>query len=352
MQAAAIYLLTRHGEVTTNLLLNLRDTLEKQFKDKWEPTLAAAYLASTYTLLKQDKEGRALMDVYRRKAENKPFFNRWYGGWWNDPQVRNAQAFALVCRHFPDIAKNFGYDDVAVITEPIARHRFNTISSATSIMALKAYAQLAKKTDMKLSISEVARAQGVEPKLLIPPSSGILNVPFGADAGAVRFNLDQGGTDLGAFYQVIESGFDKGLPTEKIADGFEVFRDLVGADDKPVEKLKVGQSVTVRLRIRNISPEDQWNVALLDLMPGSFEVEQGTLRPGRNTIAGADFVEVREDRNVFFTNVRKGEMQTFTYRIKPIAAGTFVIPPVYAEAMYDQSFKGRAGGGKVVVESE
>jgi uncharacterized protein YfaS (alpha-2-macroglobulin family) len=60
---------------------------------------------------------------------------------------------------------------------------------------------------------------------------------------------------------------------------------------------------------------------------------------------------MREDRNVFFTNVRKGEMQTFTYRIKPIAAGTFVIPPAYAEAMYDQSFKGRAGGGKVVVES-
>lgn len=351
MQAAAIYLLTRHGEVTTNFLLNLRDTLEKQFKDKWEPTLAAAYLASTYTLLKQDKEGRALMDVYRRKADAKPFFDRWFGGWWTDPQVRNAQAFALVCRHFPDIAGGFGYNDLAVITEPIARHRFNTISSATSIMALKAYAQLAKKTDVKLSISEVARAQGVEPKLLIPPSAGILNVPFGADAGTVRFNLDQGGTDLGAFYQVIEAGFDKGLPAENITDGFEVFRDLVGADDKPMEKLKVGQSVTVRLRIRNISPEDQWNVALLDLMPGSFEIEQGTLRPGRNTVPGADFVEVREDRNVFFTNVRKGEMQTFTYRIKPIAAGTFVIPPVYAEAMYDQSFKGRAGGGKVVVES-
>jgi uncharacterized protein YfaS (alpha-2-macroglobulin family) len=191
----------------------------------------------------------------------------------------------------------------------------------------------------------------VEPKLLIPPSSGILNVPFSNDAGTVRFNLDQEGTDLGAFYQVIEAGFDKGVAGEKITDGFEVFRDMVGADDKPVDKLKVGQSVTVRLRIRNISPEDQWNVALLDLMPGSFEVEQGTLRPGRNTVAGADFVEMREDRNVFFTNVRKGEMQTFTYRIKPIAAGTFVIPPAYAEAMYDQSFKGRAGGGKVVVES-
>jgi uncharacterized repeat protein (TIGR01451 family) len=125
----------------------------------------------------------------------------------------------------------------------------------------------------------------------------------------------------------------------------------VDADGKPIEKLKVGQSVTVKLVIRNISPEDQTNVALLDLLPGSFEVEQGTLRPGRNTVPGADFVEVREDRNVFFTNVRKGDVQVFTYRIKPIAAGTFVIPPVYAEAMYDQNFKGRAPGGKLVVEA-
>ena len=350
-QAAAIYLLTRNGEVTTNQVLNLRDTLEKEYKDKWEGTLGAAYLASTYMLLKQEKEGRALMDVYRRKANPKPFLERWFGGWWGDPRVRNAQAFALVCRHFPAIAGDFGYDDLAVITEPIAKHRFNTISSATSIMALKAYTALAKKSDVKLSISEVARAGGMEPKLLVPPSAGILSAPFGAGAGTIRFNLDQGSSDLGAFYQVVEAGFEKGDAKEKIADGFEVFRELVDADGKPVEKLKVGQSVTVKLVIRNVSPEDQTNVALLDLLPGSFEVEQGTLRPGRNTIAGADFVEVREDRNVFFTNVRKGEMQVFTYRIKPIAAGTFVIPPVYAEAMYDQNFKGRAPGGKLVVES-
>lgn len=350
-QAAAIYLLTRNGEVTTNQVLNLRDTLEKEYKDKWEGTLSAAYLASTYILLKQDKEGRTLMEQYRRKSDPKPFFERWLGGWWSDPQVRNAQAFALICRHFPNIAGDFGYKDLAVITDPLAKHRFNTISSATSIMALKAYTALAKKSDVKLSISEVARAAGVEPKLLVPPSAGILSVPFGPGAGTIRFNLDQGSSDLGAFYQVVEAGFDKGDSKDKITDGFEVFRELVDANGKPIEKLKVGQSATVKLVIRNISPEDQTNVALVDLLPGSFEVEQGTLRPGRNTVPGADFVEVREDRNVFFTNVRKGDVQVFTYRIKPIAAGTFVIPPVYAEAMYDQNFKGRAPGGKLVVEA-
>ncbi len=349
IEAAAIYLLTRHGEVTTNLILNLRDTLEKNYAGKWENTLAGAYLASTYVLLKQDKEGRALMDTYLRGAEKKPFLGTWAGTWWSDPKVRQAEAFALVCRHFPDTALKLGYDDIAVITEPISQRRFNTVSSALSIMALKAYSALAKKSDVSLSISELAKDAGNTLKLLIPPSPGFLHVPFGEQASTVRFELEKGSGDLGAFYQVSESGFDKGIPKQPVNDGLEVYRELIGADGKPVSQLKTGESVTVRLNIRNISPADQSNVALLDLMPGSFEVEQGALTPGRNTIAGADFVEMREDRNVFFLNIRKGEMQSFTYRVNPIAAGTFVIPPVYAEAMYDQAIQGRGLAGSIVV---
>jgi uncharacterized repeat protein (TIGR01451 family) len=350
IQSAAIYLLTRNGEVTTNFVLALRDTLEKPFKDQWRGTVAAPYLAATYALMKQESEGRTLIDAYRRKTTTKPFAGRWSGDWWNDPQVTTAEAFALICRHFPDIASQFGYNELALVTEPVAQHRFNTISSATTILALKAYSQLAKKSGIQLSIAGLARNQVGPLKVLVPSSTGMLHTPFDADIGTVRFQLDQGKGDLGAFYQMVESGFDRGAPGKAIADGFEVFRDLTDAQGKPVQKLKIGESVTVTLRLRNISPEDQSNVALLDLLPGSFEVEQGTLQPGRGTVDGADFVEVREDRNVFFTNVRKGAMQTFTYRIKPIAAGTFVIPPVYAEAMYDPSFKARSGGGSIVVE--
>lgn len=349
IQAAAIYLLTRNGEVTTNYLLNLRDTLERRFKDRWQPTLAAPYMASTYVLLKQEKEGRALMDFHRSQAPMKPWFDPWRGWYYEDPQVRDAQIFALTCRHFPEIAKKFGYDDISVITEPLSRNRFNTLSSAWSILALKSYAQLAAKLDLKLAISEVPRTGGTA-KLIVPESSGILTAPFSKDAGTLRFLLNQTGrADLGAFYQVTETGFDTGVPTDKIADGIEVFRELLDKDAKAVNGLKVGQGVTVRIRVRNISPEPISNLALLDLLPGGFEIEANTLRPGKET-RGADYVDVREDRNVFFCGLGKGEMKTFEYRIKPVTAGTFVIPPVFAECMYDRGVKGRAGGGKMVVE--
>ena len=185
----------------------------------------------------------------------------------------------------------------------------------------------------------------------MPASSGLLSVPFDSGAGGLRFELDKGAkSDLGAFYQVTESGFDKGAPKDIVKDGLEVFRELVDAKGKLVTKLRVGDGATLRVQVRNISPEVLNNVAVLDLLPGGFEVEPDALKPGRNTTPGADFTEVREDRNIFYCSLAKGETKTFAYRVKPVAAGTFTIPPVFAESMYDRGINGRSGGGSVVAE--
>jgi uncharacterized protein YfaS (alpha-2-macroglobulin family) len=112
----------------------------------------------------------------------------------------------------------------------------------------------------------------------------------------------------------------------------------------------VGDGATIRIRVRNISPQVQHNIAVLDLMPGGFEVEQDALKPGPHAVPGADFVDVREDRNIFYCSLDKGETKTFEYRVKPVAAGTFVVPPVFAESMYDRGINGRSGGGSVVAE--
>jgi alpha-2-macroglobulin len=41
--------------------------------------------------------------------------------------------------------------------------------------------------------------------------------------------------------------------------------------------------------------------------------------------------------------------QTFSYRLKPTNRGTFVVPPLYAEGMYDRSVQARSVGGKFVI---
>ncbi len=349
VQAAAIYLLTRNGENTSTQVLNLRDHLRQKHQESWRTHLVSAYLAGTYAMLQQKNEAETLIDGYWKSVRKSRAVGAWRGWYYLDPQVSQAEGFAVVCKHFPEIAQAFGYEDLAVVTEPLSRQRFNTISAATSILALKAYSVLAQQSQMRLSLSELSR-QGGPPLLIVPETTGLLQGSFSALAGMLRFDRVQEGGDLGVFYQVTEAGFDQSLPVDPIADGLEVFREILDGEGKPITTLKTGEGALVRLRVRNISPDDLDHLAVLDLLPGSFEVEPNGLRPGRGTLPGADYVDVREDRNVFFCGLGKGETKTFAYRIKPIAAGSYAIPPVFAESMYDRGIKGRAGGGLVTVE--
>jgi hypothetical protein len=350
LQAAAIYLLTRQGEVTTNYVLALRDTLESKYKDQWAGDLTAPYLAATYALLKQPKEGGELMQLHRKTAPAALPEGRWNGSYYADPQVGNAVVFALLCRHFPELAGATGHRELAVITDPITKGRFNTLTAATTILALKAYSQLAGQAEVKVSMTELGQEAG-GPRLLVPPSSGLLTSAFSPLAKTLRFELDQGGkADLGAYYQVVEEGFDVALPDRKITEGVEVHREFLDKDGNAAERLKVGEGVTIRIRVRNVSAGDVDHLAVLDLLPGGFEVEPNSLRPGTGTVPGASYVDVREDRNVFFCRLEKGAVKTFEYRIKPVAAGSFAVPPVFAESMYDRGLHGQGAGSKVLVE--
>jgi uncharacterized protein YfaS (alpha-2-macroglobulin family) len=97
-----------------------------------------------------------------------------------------------------------------------------------------------------------------------------------------------------------------------------------------------------------VNGRDVPNVAVVDLLPGGFEVVGSSLQPGVGTLPGWDCVEVREDRVVVFGGV-SGPVRSFSYEIKATSAGQFVVPPVFAEAMYDRGTHGRSGTGRIEV---
>src|SRR6185437_15838741 len=68
-RAYAVYLLTRQGSVTTNSLAAVQKRLQDAFPNSWKNDLAAAWLAASYKLLKQDKEADALIAGPQRQLE-------------------------------------------------------------------------------------------------------------------------------------------------------------------------------------------------------------------------------------------------------------------------------------------
>jgi len=60
---------------------------------------------------------------------------------------------------------------------------------------------------------------------------------------------------------------------------------------------------------------------------------------------------VREDRVVLYGSIGP-KAEELSYRVKATVAGSFVVPPVKAESMYDRSVFARSLGGKITVTRE
>ena len=391
VRAYATYLLTRQGVVTSNLAAAVQKRLEENHAKTWGQDTAAAYLAATYQLLKQDKLAEKLIADVKPGARRDPkgyFYERY-----NDDLTRDAQIVYLLAKHFPARYAALPPTVLENLVRPIAENRFSTYSSAHVILALDAIATTTGGADVmgKLGIKEVLR-DGRARELTLP--AGLMpRVNFTADAAKVQFG---NAADVPAFYMVNQSGFDMTPPAAEVKQGLEILREYADAAGKPVKSVKLGDELEVHLKFRGVGRKNIDSVVLVDLLPGGFELvldtrtpeanrdltpeqaqqardnaggtgaepneEEGEGREGQGEphwvtpIGGGkkstwqpEYVDLREDRVVLYGTIDK-DANEFVYRIKATNAGTFVVPPAYGEGMYDRTVKARSLAGTMTVE--
>lgn len=366
-RAYAAYLLTRQMVVTTPILTSIRETLEARHPKIWQTDLVAAYLAAAYQLQKQDRIATGLMDPQVNqliKRGNAFSYEHYY-----DPLIRDSQTLYLLARHFPSRVKGFPPAVMQSLVKPIADNKFNTLSSAYLILALDAYANaVGPDASGKLSIVQTD-ANGKKTSLALP-NNLLPRVPFVAGTTKLHFAND---SDIASYYAVTETGFDKSAPASELRAGLEILREYVDRDGKPLTSIKVGDEIMVRLKFRAVNRNNVPNVALVDLMPGGFEpVLDVPSAPSENEqtsnadepkkeavsaalagLAGArsnlniEYADVREDRVVFYGTVNQ-DFNEITYRIKATNSGRFVVPPAYAESMYERGVQARSAGSKTL----
>ena len=337
--AYAIYLLTREGVVTTNYILNLRDYLDKNHPNDWQGDLTGVYLAGSLKLLHKDSDAERLIEKYRIDSRTGQFCDDF-----NQPLGANSQYIAVLARDFPDRLRKISAADFEKILGEISDGQFNTLSAAYSVSALKSYSHTIAQNPPDQSITEFGNGGGTR---LTSGVKLLQQHEFSSNATGLRFQSSRVNGPA-AFYQVIEAGFDRKLPNEALVNGLEVYRELLDKDDRPVTQTKLGEPIHVRLHVRAAGTEPVTNVALVDLLPGGFEIVGSSVRAGVSSIAGVDYVDLREDRAVFFATVTNRVLE-INYQIKSTNRGEFVVPPIFAASMYDRNIKGRGVGGKISV---
>ena len=345
-QAYAAYLLARNGVVVTNQLASIREALDTVAPKVWPDDLAGLYLAATYELLKMDKQAKELLAHAPVTQTIRPAYDDYY-----DDLVYRSQYLYLLAKHFPGELARVSGTQITALADSVVGGRSNTISSAYTILGLDAYARATEaRPDAKLSLSEVLADK--TPKPLPSENALFARAEVSADAKTVHFESEGAQT---LFYQLSEAGFDLEPPTTVIKNRVEVYRELKNEKGEPASSTTLDSKIYVHVLVRALdAPID--NVAVVDLLPGGFELDISPEALGSRVSlgAGADawtpsYIDAREDRVIFFGRVDT-QARRFVYRLKPTNRGKFAVAPILAEGMYDRSALGRSLAGTVSVE--
>ncbi len=119
--------------------------------------------------------------------------------------------------------------------------------------------------------------------------------------------------------------------------------------------IRQGDMIIAEISVRALTEAVQ-NVAIADLLPAGFEIENPRLQSRRGIGWIGDkmyqprYMDIRDDRMVIYGDFQVNKEEKFYYGIRVVSAGTFVVPPVRAEAMYAPMISSVASSGKVVVE--
>ena len=133
-----------------------------------------------------------------------------------------------------------------------------------------------------------------------------------------------------------------------------VYKDLKG-NAIEIDNLKQGQDFVATVTVSNLKNERVTDVALTQIFPSGWEIVNTRFTAFGNAAKRSDarFTDIRDDRvNFYFDLNKKGQYGTNTFNVMLNASylGTYYLPGVQAEAMYDNEFLVRTKGKWVTVE--
>ena len=173
--------------------------------------------------------------------------------------------------------------------------------------------------------------------------------------GALRIVMDDGYEPGSAFYTLTTRGIPQDTAYRPSAEGLEVERELLDRDGGAVDPTAVrqGDLIVLKTRVRSVAGQVD-NVVVQQLLPSGLEVENARLSSTESLpwITGANLrpasMDLRDDRVLIFTDLPANSWQTLYSLTRAVAPGSFRLPPIHAEAMYNPAL--RAGGRRGDIE--
>ncbi len=234
----------------------------------------------------------------------------------------------------------------SVSNEVKGAYYYSTQEIAFTLLALGKHAR-------KASVSDVTADISVDGKVIGKYENKDLRLP--ADIGNKTVTITAKGK--GALYYYYELSGVKLSPVSANEDKFlKVRRRFLDRNGSPLNGNSFSQNdlVVVEITAQSESGMNVENVAITDLLPACFEIENSRLVAEREmdfmkNRTTPEYTDIRDDRISFFTSLN-GTPKVFYYTVRAVSKGEYVIGAVSADAMYNGEYHSYWGSGTVVVK--
>ena len=329
-QAYRLYSLALAGAPETGAMNRLKEIKDLSVQTRW--SLAAAYVLDGKTKAAEEL-------VFNVATTIPPYYSRYtYGTSDRDEAIilqtlvsmgRLDQAFKQAQR----IAKNLSQQS-----------HFDTQSTAFALMAMGNLAEKLSGTiefDWKLNGKKQNEVKSAKAgyQLQLPKQVGEGNVSL----------TNQG---KGILYVNVVSKLRPLLDTiPAISNNLKIettYTDLSGKRID-VSELKQGTDFLASIEVRNTNEmNDYTDIALTYIIPSGWEIFNERMT-GDDSEGAYDYRDIRDDRVLTYFDLRRGQSTMVRVRLQASYTGSFVLPAVQCEAMYDTSAQAKTVAGRVRV---
>lgn len=339
--AYGAYVLARQGKAP---LATLRQLHESQAAA--HSGLALVHLGIALKLMGDETRAQEVIAASLKKPRDERY-------WWGDygSNLRDwALMYVLLDKHGlqPQGRENL----IAQVAGEMGRKRYYSTQEKLALFLLgRRFQSQAGGSAWAAEMTRAGKTQafGGKGTQYLPLAAGALR------AGALIRNTDKNPLYLELNY----SGNPQRMPAAQ-REVFDLKRTWYTPQGQELghRPLKVGETLIVRLNVKTRSRIA--NAMVVDHVPAGVEIENLNIVEGERSdlaIGGLSVaqsmqnpriqhVEFRDDRFVVAARL-EGETNFF-YRVRVVTPGRFVVPPTYAEDMYQPMIYGLAGGDEFV----
>lgn len=156
------------------------------------------------------------------------------------------------------------------------------------------------------------------------------------------------GSDL--YITIIQKGIPLKVNVTAIQNGLKLDVAYTTPEGKALDitNLPKGSDFTAIVKVKNIGFTAINNLALTQVFPSGWEIINERLYGG---VVGSPFNyrDIRDDRVLTYFDLKMNEQKEFTLKLNATYSGTYFLPPVLCEAMYNNAVSANNSGMKVVV---